>query len=405
MENDPRWQPPMNGPYVSPGAGRPPAYAPYQRPAPPPVYGPPQPAYRPFVPPADNSCPMTATVCHRLNASQYDRVHRRTEKRALPVGLAIAAAVALLLFGYNAAVPFQLYTRDWQTLLFIGLEFLCLCAAVGMIPLLLHRRTVWRAKQFAAYMDSEPEESVIELYGDRAVQVSARGKTVIDYRLADFLLESADLIVLGGQGQVIAWRAEDMDPAGAQLVLACLTYMVRPAYFRRDGMFTPWLRQPLPVPVFSGGKEVWMTVSVDEEELQSFGGLYRQTMAGRFPYVLPVLLLLAGQLAMVFFLTPSILLDWAIYTGIVLAGAAGLSLLICGLLHTMGAAGTRTVQLAFTPSGLALRRGETVSFIDRRHIRAREVRKGVRLQTPFGRLEIPWHCVDSPATLKSILSL
>jgi len=29
----------------------------------------------------------------------------------------------------------------------------------------------------------------------------------------------------------------------------------------------------------------------------------------------------------------------------------------------------------------------------------------VRLQTPFGRLEIPWHCVDSPATLKSILSL
>lgn len=141
--------------------------------------------------------------------------------------------------------------------------------------------------------------------------------------------------------------------------------MVRPAYFRRDGMFTPWLRQPLPVPVFSGGEEVWMTVSVDEEELQSFGGLYRQTMAGRFPYVLPVLLLLAGQLAMVFFLTPSILLDWAIYTGIVLAGAAGLSLLICGLLHTMGAAGTRTVQLAFTPSGLALRRGETVSFIDR----------------------------------------
>ena len=97
---------------------------------------------------------MTATVCHRLNASQYDRVHRRTEKRALPVGLAIAAAVALLLFGYNAAVPFQLYTRDWQTLLFIGLEFLCLCAAVGMIPFLLHRRTVWRAKQFAAYMDS-----------------------------------------------------------------------------------------------------------------------------------------------------------------------------------------------------------------------------------------------------------
>ena len=269
MENDPRWQPPMNEPYVSPGAGRPPAYAPYQRPAPPPVYGPPQPAYRPFVPPADNSCPMTATVCHRLNASQYDRVHRRTEKRALPVGLAIAAAVALLLFGYNAAVPFQLYTRDWQTLLFIGLEFLCLCAVVGMIPLLLHRRTVWRAKHFAAYMDSEPEESVIELYGDRAVQVSARGKTVIDYRLADFLLESADLIVLGGQGQVIAWRAEDMDPAGAQLVLACLTYMVRPAYFRRDGMFTPWLRQPLPVPVFSGGEEVWMTVSVDEEELQS----------------------------------------------------------------------------------------------------------------------------------------
>lgn len=59
-----------------------------------------------------------------------------------------------------------------------------------------------------------------------------------------------------------------------------------------------------------------MTVSVDEEELQSFGGLYRQTMAGRFPYVLPVLLLLAGQLAMVFFLTPSILLDWAIYTGL-----------------------------------------------------------------------------------------
>lgn len=221
MENDPRWQPPMNGPYVSPGAGRPPAYAPYQRPAPPPVYGPPQPAYRPFVPPADNSCPMTATVCHRLNASQYDRVHRRTEKRALPVGLAIAAAVALLLFGYNAAVPFQLYTRDWQTLLFIGLEFLCLCAAVGMIPLLLHRRTVWRAKQFAAYMDSEPEESVIELYGDRAVQVSAMGKTVIDYRLADFLLESADLIVLGGQGQVIAWRAgghgSRRRPAGARL--------------------------------------------------------------------------------------------------------------------------------------------------------------------------------------------
>lgn len=103
------------------------------------------------------------------------------------MGLAIAAAIALLLFGYNAAVPFQLYTRDWQTLLFIGLEFLCLCAAVGMIPLLLHRRTVWRAKQFAAYMDSEPEESVIELYGDRAVQVSARGKTVINYRMADFL--------------------------------------------------------------------------------------------------------------------------------------------------------------------------------------------------------------------------
>ena len=63
-----------------------------------------------------------------------------------------------------------------------------------------------------------------------------------------------------------------------------------------------------------------MTVSVDEEELPKAGGLYRQTMAGRFPYVLPVLLLLAGQLAMVFFLTLSILLDWAIYTGIVLAG-------------------------------------------------------------------------------------
>lgn len=71
----------------------------------------------------------------------------------------------------------------------------------------------------------------------------------------------------------------------------------------------------------------------------------------------------------------------------------------------MGDAGARTVQLAFTPSGLALRRGETVSFIDRPAYPGTEVRKGVRLQTPFGRLEIPWHCVDSPATLKSILSL
>ena len=188
MENDPRWQPPMNGPYVSPGAGRPPAYAPYQRPAPPPVYGPPQPAYRPFVPPADNSCPMTATVCH----------------------------------------------------LFIGLEFLCLCAAVGMIPFLLHRRTVWRAKQFAAYMDSEPEESVIELYGDRAVQISARGKTVIDYRLADFLLESADLIVLGGQGQVIAWRAED---------IWCV-----PRIFGGTACLRPGCGSPFPCRCFPAGK-------------------------------------------------------------------------------------------------------------------------------------------------------
>lgn len=219
------------------------------------------------------------------------------------------------------------------------------------------------------------------------------------------MLESADLIVLGGQGKAIAWRAEDMEPAGAQLVLSCLTWAVRPGYFRRDGMFTPWLRQPLPVPVFSGREEVWLTATLAQEDMQSFGGLCRRVIAGRLPYFLPALLLLAGQLAMALFLTPYILLDFAIYTGVVLAVTAGLGLVGCGVLYTVMAAGSRTVQLAFTPTGLALCRGETVAFIDRRHIQARTLRRGVRLQTPFGSLEIPWHCVESPATLKSILSL
>lgn len=201
-------------------------------------------------------------------------------------------------------------------------------------------------------MDSAPEESVIELYGDRAVQVSAKGKTVIHYRQADFLLESADLIVLGGQGKAIAWRAEDMEPAGAQLVLSCLTWAVRPGYFRRDGMFTPWAAAAAAwCRFFPAGKRFGLTATLAQEDMQSFGGLCRRVIAGRLPYFLPALLLLAGQLAMALFLTPYILLDFAIYTGVVLAVTAGLGLVGCGVLYTVMAAGSRTVQLAFTLRG------------------------------------------------------
>lgn len=346
--------------------------------------------------------PIQVVACRRLSAAQY-----KAACRASGGGRRTAALVLLLLL--NALLTFRLvgglwiYPRGWQASVFTGLMLLALAAGIAAALWIFLRPGRLLEKACACYLDSEPPEGVIELYNDRVVQITAASVEVVEFRRVNRMVETADLILIGQPGRTIAWRAEDLAPYDAHFLLDALQRRIPPSYHRRKAPFHPWLREPLPLPVIRGGAPVWLTVSVPDDG-QTAGEELRRLCPAFLALLFPLLLFAGGQ-AMYAHLTPSLLLDTGIYALLSVLVLATVLLIAESIRLTSRAGRAAPREYAFTPDGLAVKTGDSVGFIHKRHIAVKNGKKAVRLQTPVGCFTIPWSEVGDPDRLRQILSL
>lgn len=348
--------------------------------------------------PASPPGPLQVVTCRKMHAAQYKTMYRMLQGRKWGFLFGMLLAGNILLF-LQLIIRFRLYPKDWETYVFMGLMLAAFAAGI-IAAVWIYRRFYGGAdKAYACYLDSASDSGVIELYNDRAVRITAAGKVVIPFARVNQLLETADMIILGCPGRAIAWRAEDMTPYDAQFLMACLQQRIFPGYHRRKAPFYPWLREPLPLPVIHSEEPVWLRVRVEPSACRGWFWFWRQVQISFLAIVFP-LMQIAGILAVDAHMTPSLLLDWAVY-------AAAAVLLWTGVLLLMYKVrpAAAPVNYAFTPSGFAVKIEDTVGFVNKRHVRPKNGRRAAALHTPYGCYLIPWASVGDPQTLKTILSL
>lgn len=401
MDYDPRRVPPAGGtasPYGTPpggypSAGGPPAY-PYGMPA-------------SFIPPADNQKPILVTAARPLTAAQYRRMLEQVRSKPLWLPWLLFGVCAL--FFVAAVMAFRLYPKNWQAAAFLVLNCLALCGA-GVYVLVLKRRRAARINKLSTCLAaSDTQTGKIELYGNRAVWYTTHGKTVLPFGEVDVLYETPDMVGISGAGQFIAWKAEDLSPEEARLLLTCLTYTIRPGCYRRIGALTPWLPSPLMPPEDRRPETVWLSVPVEKPAAVPFASFMARQLCRQAAALAPLWVLAAGLLAIYRFITPDLMLDMAIYLGLLALLALGLLVAVNGLLYAAGktqpADALAPDEYRFLPDGLLIRSGENERFIDKRYIRPVAEKQGVRLCSPWGDFRILWSQTAEPERLKTILSL
>lgn len=410
MDYDPRLYP--NGQRSAPYYGQPGSapyggYPPTGQPSGYPYGGSGVPPYQPFVPPTDNHKPLLVTVSRPLNALQYQRMLRQTHNGRMLVPWILFGLSTILFF--VVVMAFRLYTKNWQTLVFLLVNFIGFCGAGVNLLLRLRANNATIRQQAEALVVGNAGEGKIEVYGNRVVSYTAHAKTTLYYSQVEALTETPDMVGISGEGKFVAWRAQDLSPGEARLLLTCLTYYIRPGCYRRSGALMPMQPQPSQPPEESAAETVWLTVETGDGVPLSFGAFLGRILRRQAGALYPLWILLAGILAIYQFVTPHLLMDMAMYIGLVGLGGAGLLIVVDGLLFALGrtrpADEEETDALVFIPDGLIVRRGEDARFIDKRFIQPRAGKKGVTLRTPWGDYRIPWGHTDRDNTLKAILSL
>lgn len=358
------------------GYGYPPAYAP------------------PSAPPPDPSKPLLVTAARRMNAGQYARAARQLDGSGRQTAGWLLFLLSACFFGY-LLFRFLIYPKDAAAYLFLGAEVVAFALSVVGLVRLSTARSRKTAAAFSCYMDSEPEIGVRRLYLDRAEALTSRGLQTVAFQQATLLLEDTDLLILASPESTIVWRAEDLTPYDAQLLLSCLTGVIHPSLYRRRGLFRPWLPAPLPLPPLEKEPPVWLTLDIRNGTEGTFGDLAGEAARSLWLPLLALALLIAGEQAIDRKMSVSLLADFMAYTGLIAVAMAAVLLLVCGVLclsaaHKKG----ESIRFLFTPEGLAVRRKTSVRFYDRRHIRIRANKRRVRLDTPDGPYFLPWTEVD-----------
>lgn len=192
----------------------------------------------------------------------------------------------------------------------------------------------------------------------QAEALTSRGLQTVFFQQATLLFEDTDLLILASPENAVVWRAEDMTPYDAHRLLSCLTCAVNPAFYRRRGMFRPWLPAPLPLPPLEQEPPVWLTLDIREGTAGAFGDFAGETARSLWMPLVSLALLIAGEQAIDRKLSASLLADFLVYAGLIAAAMAALVLLVCGLLYLSGMREGRADPLSFYP-GRACRPAET----------------------------------------------
>lgn len=270
------------------------------------------------------------------------------------------------------------------------LGIILFCAAL----IVRQRGNHWALEKNVCRYDRQSQDPILggsrlsELYGDRAVMLSAREQVTIFYRDAALLLETNELMLLADrENRWMIWMAEDLTPFDAD-TLRRLLYASVPDRFRRiKGRLLPRLSGPLPLPVFRGSEPVEQAVDLTGRILKRplFGAAMRRRLLTSLPLLFPVA---AASVSYAGF-TPSYPLDIAIafllWTALLLLAGG----IFTAISNRRFVRGTEPVRIAFTGTGIAVNWHGATLFTPWEETRPRFRKDMVQLESDFGTLTIP----------------
>lgn len=300
-----------------------------------------------------------------------------------------------------------LYPYDWSSWLFLAWEFLALAASGTVLIAFYHRQRRTVGRQYQNYQRKMPELFRIEWYADRVVQSIGTETIAIPFSMVCRVVETADHLTIYGPDEWITWRAGDLTPYQTEALKVCLHYHVPPTHMRIQSALRPSLYQALRIPQKSEKEPALVTMSASEKSS------YTKRLIR--PFVengLPLMILLAGVEAIELFLSPYLLVDAWIYSGINI----GVLLLVLLVYIGIAAAARKgkssgTVLLDVTPSGLLIRRNMAESSYPREwlvvpsSVQAVDKGKTIVLKTSAGTYTVAWTAVSDPELLRRILFL
>lgn len=386
-------------------------YPPYPPYAAPPVQMQQNP-YMPYAVPAsmrpvqqDTTKPLAVLARRRMSREEYHRLYAMHDGGK--TAIFIIAAILAILFSI-IAIFYAGETGDR-----VGLWLTVGLSALSGIALLLY--PIWRHvctrrmvdRIYACQEDTQDEEMVTEIYADRIESIYSRGRSVVYYHLAD-LYETADMLVLTGDGASITFRAADITPQQLQILYAVMLPRLRPGSRKnRGGSFFPRGITPLPLPQIVYKDKVLLSFVVGAEK-QETGHAIVSSFVRMLPFYLPLFTVIALYSANNIAISPSLTLDiglnmliyWVIGMLVLLGGAA--------LAVKKGQNSTRhadpTAAYAFTRDGMARRWAGGTIFVPRAYLKGVCKKKGIRLRTPYGDFYIDWQDVPDKDLLRAILN-
>lgn len=416
------------GPPVPPPAPMPPAqqggygpagnpyYAPPQSGWPAPPYGQQQPAYgqqpgyggyggmpaaQPAPPPMDPTKPIIVMGSRRVSKEQYVRLCQ--PQNGLRAGLAVVLGLLVLIFSAIALVQGYGYGDMLAFGVNVGLIALSCVVMVVWLGVSQYRRKKRIDRAYACAVGTGSGDSIIELYIDRVVCTSPRGRSSIQLAYAE-LVEYADMLVLSGRGATVIWRAEDVTAMQYRSIQAVLYPQLRPGMRKVRGIFYPRALGPLPLPAVENTDEVRMVFRVEEEEPLGTVPLGKRYLA-MLPAFLALMTIFSVYLANSAAITTSILMDVLIFALLCWGCGALLLLLVAAVWH--GAAGKNHSSLpaayALTRDGLARQWGDGTCFVPAADVQPVFKNSGVALDTPYGRMWIDWKDIPNRAACMSCL--
>lgn len=372
----------------------------------------PQNPYAPFAIPAamppqqqDTTKPLAVMARRRMSREEFRRI--QTMDGGGKTAFFILAAILAILFGI-ISIFYAGETGDrvglWLT---VGLSAL---AGIGLIlyPIWRHiykRRVIDRV--YACQQDDADEDMVTEIYADRIESIYSRGRSVVYFQKA-VMYETADMLVLTGDGASIVFRASDITPEQLQVLYGIMLPRLMPGNRKnRGGYFFPRGVMPLPIPHIENRDKVLLSFVVPEEK-EDTGYEIRSSFVKMLPFYLPLFTVVALYSANNIAISPSLIVD---------IGLNMLMFWVLGMLILLGviAAAVRLGQsrrkktdpsaaYAFTRDGMARRWAGGTIFVPRAYIKGICKKKGVSLMTPYGRYYIEWQDVADKDLLRAILN-
>lgn len=353
--------------------------------------------YPNFPNPTENSPPIPPYVTHGLGMSpaQFLAMQKRPPvSRWLAVSLTLLVAVTAL----DAVGLAATYVGAVEGGM-VG-ALMTVAAVLWLVGLGIHSNRT-RAGQEAAWRVYEVETAgglTTTLNTDRAVQQSARWHTEVRFADAVFT-ETRELLILENGESRIYWRAADLTPEQAWVVIMRLRAAVpRERQFATD-VFLPQRQEPCPPPFSNRAPHCYDSFT------------YKPSAAGdrsRSPALWMLLaslsLATAAVFAVLFNLTGHFVADYLIFLVSFFAGAAIFLELLYYLLrraHTRAA--QSDITLSFTDEGLLVEQSGQQRFVAARDVHATRTENGAALQTPLGQITFPWNVAHNRQQLEWML--